>query len=140
MNIGHVLLTSTISPAHLRRVIGITVLILLVMLWLPAGQLEARSFAASPPPTLLHLERLSLEDGQPNNSGVAVPLHITPSFWQTSWFQGVLALLAVLVMAGGGLYSWRVFSIRAQSRLLEQTVAQRTAELRLAQVELTQQR
>ncbi len=115
LSIGAVPLTSTISPAHLRRVIGITVLILLVMLWLPAGRLEAQPPADSPSLTPLRFERLS-QNAEParfvnyrHDPAVLAQMHTTLSFWQTRWFQGALALLAVLVMVGG-LYSWRVLT------------------------------
>jgi PAS domain S-box-containing protein len=70
-------------------------------------------------------------DGIWNESGVAIPLQVTPPIWETWWFQAgsVLALLGIL--AAG--VSWRLTSIRAQNRRLEALVEQRTQELRQAQ-------
>lgn len=100
-----------------------TALILVVILWLPAARLEAQSPPDSPPPTPLCLC---------NETGAATPLPIILPFWQTWWFRSALALLALLAVGS----SWRMFSVKAQNRRLEQKVAQRTAELRLAQEEL----
>ncbi len=54
-------------------------------------------------------------------------MQIIPPFWQTWGFQIGLALLVVMLV--GGAYWWRVVSIKAQNRVLEQEVAERTHEL-----------
>jgi two-component system nitrate/nitrite sensor histidine kinase NarX len=129
------------------------------MFWLPAARLKAQSPAGFPPPTPLRFEHLSLEAGLSQNAvlawpgeqyvfrvkgsnidggwgetGAPLPVPISLSLWQTWWFGVALVLITALVL--GGLYLWRMVSLKAQNRLLEQVVAQRTAEMRLAQDEL----
>ena len=68
-----------------------------------------------------------------NNSGVwneqeaAVGLAITPPFWQTWWFLGLLGL-ALVGTAGVGI-RLRLNSVEARSRELEAQVVNRTREL-----------
>ena len=63
-----------------------------------------------------------------NDEGVAVYITVTPPFWETWWFRGIVVLVLVGSALGG--YRLRVRSLEARSRELERQVEQRTAELR----------
>ena len=62
-----------------------------------------------------------------NPTGRAMTLIISPPWWGTLWFR----LLGTAIIAGGLLvaYLWRVRHLKAQHRLLETVVAQRTQAL-----------
>ena len=73
-----------------------------------------------------------------NNAGkwsriIAIKLTITPPFWLTWWFK----LLVALSILGGsiGVYKIRIRTIKAQKRVLEKQVEERTMQL----VHLTQE-
>jgi signal transduction histidine kinase/streptogramin lyase len=70
----------------------------------------------------------SNNDGVWNEEGVALYITVTPPFWETWWFRG----LVFLALAGAitGAYRLRVRGIEARSRELERQVRLRTAELR----------
>jgi len=57
-----------------------------------------------------------------------VTVNIEPPYWDTGWFRIGIVLLAVAVIVGA--YYLRVGSIRRHNRVLEETVATRTGELR----------
>jgi nitrate/nitrite-specific signal transduction histidine kinase len=62
-----------------------------------------------------------------NEAGVSVAVTIVPPFWETWWFRGVVALVLVGGVIGG--YRWRVRSIEARNRELENEVEERTHAL-----------
>jgi signal transduction histidine kinase len=68
-----------------------------------------------------------------NNDGVWSPedstlrISITPPFWETWWFIGIIGLVLAIGAVGG--YRLRVRSVEARSRELERRVEQRTYEL-----------
>ena len=65
--------------------------------------------------------------GEWNSVGRAVTLTVLPPWWETWWFRGITVL--ALLAAAAGAYFWRVNGLRAESRRLEQLVADRTHEL-----------
>lgn len=78
----------------------------------------------------------SNSDGIWNETGVALAISITPAFWQTLWFRGLLAL--AIIGGSFGYLRMRVRTSEAQKQQLEVLVEQRTKELRETLVELTQ--
>lgn len=88
--------------------------------------------------------KASNNDGIWNMNPTKLKIVILPPWWQTWWFR----TLMVLLIGGGtiGFYTYRLYSARKQNRILEQRVAERTAELQEAntlleehQEEITQQ-
>jgi signal transduction histidine kinase len=71
--------------------------------------------------------KASNNDGVWNESGASVKIKVVPPLWESGWFQGGLALLAVGLSAWG--YRFRVRSVQAHSRALERQVADRTVQL-----------
>jgi len=66
-------------------------------------------------------------DGVWNESGVAVPIHVTPPFWETWWFS----VLAIGLLTGGtaSVYTLRLRSLNSQKEKLAILVAERTEEI-----------
>jgi signal transduction histidine kinase/ligand-binding sensor domain-containing protein len=71
--------------------------------------------------------KASNNDGTWNTVGTAIQIRITPPFWQTWWFIGIVCLVAGVGTIGG--YRLRVRDIEARNRELVKRVEQRTHEL-----------
>jgi serine phosphatase RsbU (regulator of sigma subunit) len=75
-------------------------------------------------------------DGVWNEKPAVLSIAILPPWWKTWWFR---VSLAIFVIGGSlGFYIWRVSSLKARQRDLEQKVNERTAELQKANLELTE--
>ncbi|MDD5755435.1 MAG: two-component regulator propeller domain-containing protein, partial [Methylococcales bacterium] len=62
-----------------------------------------------------------------NETGVSLPITITPAYWQTMWFRTlVISGLWILLMMG---YFWRVRRLKEIQENLEHEVEKRTEEL-----------
>ena len=72
-----------------------------------------------------------------SEEGASLALERLPFFWETKWFYGLLALF--FAFSGPSLYIYRVRRLKARQEVLEQTVAERTAQIREHEVELEQQ-
>jgi len=81
----------------------------------------------------------SNNDGVWNEEGVSLTIRITPPFWETVWFRGLVTALMLGSVFGG--IRWRFSTIKAQRRRLEVQVAERTRDLHVAkkQAEVAQQ-
>ena len=91
------------------------------------SQQPSVDFTGLPPGRYTLRVRGSNNDGVWSNSEIALPITITPPWWQTLWFQGGLGLLALGAVFGG--VRWRISRAEQRSRELEALVAQRTTEL-----------
>ncbi|MCJ7625045.1 MAG: histidine kinase, partial [Anaerolineaceae bacterium] len=69
----------------------------------------------------------SNNDGIWNKEGITLNVIIIPPFWATWWFRGIIAIFLLIGIVGG--YRWRVKSVEARSRNLEDQVRVRTIEL-----------
>jgi signal transduction histidine kinase/ligand-binding sensor domain-containing protein len=69
----------------------------------------------------------SNSDGVWNEEGTSLGLTITPPWWGTIWFRGLVLVVAVAGVYGA--YRWRVTSLEARSRELETQVAEQTSQL-----------
>jgi len=99
--------------------------------WQPRdSQHRSADFAGLPPGDYVFRVRGSNNDGVWSDQEVALEITITPPWWGTNWFR----LLVVLAIAGivFGTFQWRIRTMRLRTRELEETVSQRTAELRVA--------
>lgn len=63
-------------------------------------------------------------------------LNILPPWWKTFWARALLALAVLGALYGG--YAWRVHGMRANRRLLQRQVTERTAELSQAKLRAEQ--
>ncbi|NOT07474.1 MAG: hypothetical protein HOP28_04625 [Gemmatimonadales bacterium] len=102
--------------------------------WIELGTKREATYTNLDPGTYTLRVKASNNDGVWNDQGLALPIVITPRWWQTLWFR-VLAVvtLAGTLAAGVGL---RFRAIRSRNRELEQLVAERTREIRRQEVAL----
>jgi signal transduction histidine kinase/ligand-binding sensor domain-containing protein len=96
--------------------------------WVHAGTRRRADYPNLRPGEYIFRVKGSNNDGVWNEEGVAIRVTVTPPFWETWGFRGVVLLALVGGVLGG--YRLRVRSIEARSRQLEAQVEQRTAELR----------
>jgi diguanylate cyclase (GGDEF)-like protein len=79
---------------------------------------------------------LRLEVRATNNAGVwstepeSFAFTIPPRLWETTTFQAMMLFLVLVLIWIG--FNWRLRSLQKQQKMLEQTVAERTDELRVA--------
>src|SRR5262249_57170527 len=94
---------------------------------------DFRAFNALPPGD--YLLRVEGRDYAGNLSApLELPVSIVPAWWQRASARAAFAAAAVLILYG--LLRWRMRSVTAQRRRLEEEVAERTAELNTANARL----
>ncbi len=76
----------------------------------------------------------SNNDGIWNREGASLRIRVTPPFWGTWWFRGLLILAFAAVIVG--VYQVRTRAIRHRAKELETVVSKRTAELRQTNLDL----
>jgi signal transduction histidine kinase/ligand-binding sensor domain-containing protein len=102
--------------------------------WVEAGTRRHADYPDLKPGTYTFSVKASNNSGVWNEQGAAVRITITPPFWQTWWFVGLLGVGFLGVVAGS--VRLRLKGVEARRRELEQQVADRTAELSQANVAL----
>jgi PAS domain S-box-containing protein len=102
--------------------------------WVEAGTRNYASYTNLPGGEYTFRVRAANSDGVWNETGISLPLSVTPPFWQTWEFQVGLALgLAALVAVG---FRWRVRAVREQNVRLQAMVTEQQrveAELRASE-------
>jgi signal transduction histidine kinase len=95
--------------------------------WVYAGTRHYASYTNLRGGNYIFRVKAANNDGIWNQQATTLRIHITPPFWQTFWFWGIIGL----VIAGGafGGYRLRVRDIEARNRELVKRVEQRTHEL-----------
>lgn len=91
--------------------------------WVALGNGDAITFTdLDPGPYTLQVKG-SNNDGIWNEAGLALPIYVTPPFWQTWWFRilSIGSMLGVLY----GAYRVRLQSVTEQNRMLEQEIRER---------------
>jgi len=96
--------------------------------WVKSGNRRYATYTNLPGGEYIFRVKAANSDGIWNETGVAIPVFITPPIWQTWWFNGLLILVLGTLLAGG--FRWRLNSIREQNIQLEMEIAKRTSELR----------
>jgi PAS domain S-box-containing protein len=96
--------------------------------WIQAGNRRFATYTNLPGGQYVFRVKASNSDGIWNETGVAIPVFITPPVWQTWWFLSSLIVLAGALVAGG--FRLRLNAIREQNVYLETQVSERTSELR----------
>ena len=96
--------------------------------WIQADNRRYVTYTNLPGGSYVFQVKAANSDGVWNEAGAALPIIITPPFWQTWWFvaAAVITLGALITSA----YRWRMNSIREQNFNLEIEIAKRTTELR----------
>ncbi|MGE5375596.1 MAG: two-component regulator propeller domain-containing protein, partial [Bacteroidota bacterium] len=95
--------------------------------WIQVGNRRYATYTNLPGGQYVFRVKASNSDGTWNNTGIAVPVIITPPIWQTWWFIGLAIFVLGVAVAGG--FRWRLNAIREQNIRLETDVAERTGEL-----------
>ncbi|HUH97743.1 MAG TPA: two-component regulator propeller domain-containing protein [Anaerolineales bacterium] len=95
--------------------------------WVYAGTRRYASYTNLPGGDYAFRVKASNNDGIWNETGTTLQIHITPPFWQTWWFMGIIGLTLISGAVGG--YRLRVRDVEARNRALAQRVEQRTHEL-----------
>jgi signal transduction histidine kinase/streptogramin lyase len=95
--------------------------------WVYAGTRRYASYTNLPGGDYIFRVKASNNDGVWNTEGTAIRIHVTPPFWQTWWFLGMVGLTVISGAVGG--YRLRVNAIEARNRELTLRVEQRTHEL-----------
>jgi signal transduction histidine kinase/streptogramin lyase len=95
--------------------------------WVYAGTRRYASYTNLGGGNYVFRVKASNNDGVWNSEGTSITIHITPPFWQTWWFIGMVCLVAGAGSYGG--YRLRVRDVEARSRELAKRVEQRTHEL-----------
>lgn len=91
--------------------------------WIDLGTKHELVFPNLPQGTYtLHIKG-SNNDEVWNESGLSIPIVVTPPFWETSWFR-VLTLIGIGGVLWGG-YLIRTYSIRASNKRLQAEVHER---------------
>ena len=81
--------------------------------------------------------RAANADGTWNEQGLALPLHVTPAPWKSTWAYGLYLLAAIAAIAAAARVQRRKAALEAEYRKrLELEVQQRTLELGLRNSEL----
>ncbi|MCH8523031.1 MAG: hypothetical protein LAT52_00615 [Balneolales bacterium] len=104
--------------------------------WIKTGNRSQVSYSAIPPGNYTFRVRATNSDGVWSTHEVALPIVISPPFWQTSSFY--LLSLVFLALSIYGTIQWRTAAIADRNKLLEAEVSNRTRELARNQQELTE--
>ena len=102
--------------------------------WIQAGNHRYATFTNLPGGEYVFRVKASNSDGIWNETGAAIPIVITPPFWQTWWFIGSVIVGLGMLVAGG--FRFRLNAIREQNILLENQISDRTFELRVINSQL----
>lgn len=95
--------------------------------WIQAGSRHYASYTNLPGGEYVFRVKGSNNDGVWNETGIAIPISVTPPFWQTWWFGTIgVVLLAGVITLG---FQQRVRAVKENARKLESLVEQRTSEL-----------
>ncbi|MEJ5225321.1 MAG: diguanylate cyclase, partial [Anaerolineales bacterium] len=104
--------------------------------WSPPRTVNHATYTNLSPGTYTFLVRAANHDGVWSETPARLEIEIRPPWWGTWWFRLGSILLVIGLIAGG--VQWRIHSIRAKNRELEQRVNERTRELQNAQQQLQQ--
>jgi signal transduction histidine kinase/ligand-binding sensor domain-containing protein len=95
--------------------------------WNYAGKKRTATYTNLNPGTYTFKVKGSNNDGVWNETGTSVKIIITPPFWLTWWFVGVMIVL--IAGSGVGFYRFRMNIIKKQKILLELKVKEQTIQL-----------
>lgn len=70
-----------------------------------------------------------------NDKPQRMPIVVTPPWWQTMWAMVIFGIVALLIVFF--IFRWRTYALHKRSRMLYQSVQDKTIELQLANEQLT---
>ncbi|MFQ5571912.1 MAG: two-component regulator propeller domain-containing protein [Rhodothermales bacterium] len=83
--------------------------------WIDAGTRRFATYSNVPPGRYTLQVDVIQAEGAPDVEHLALPLIITPAFWQTWWFRGLVVLLAAVLLAAA--YRYRVQRLLEMERM-----------------------
>ncbi|HEY2727466.1 MAG TPA: histidine kinase dimerization/phospho-acceptor domain-containing protein, partial [Parafilimonas sp.] len=95
--------------------------------WIEAGTKRTATYTNLDPGKYVFKVKGLNNEGQWSSNITSVKLIVTPPFWLTWWFKLLTAV--AIVSACIGFYRYRINTIKAQKKVLENQVQQRTQEL-----------
>jgi signal transduction histidine kinase/ligand-binding sensor domain-containing protein/DNA-binding NarL/FixJ family response regulator len=102
--------------------------------WNEVGPRRFANYTGVPPGDYTFRVKGTNGDGAWNEAGTSLAVTITPPFWQTWWFRGVLALAVIGAVFGS--FGLRMRVVQSQKRHLEVQVAERTSQLNCTLLDL----
>ena len=106
--------------------------------WVAAGTRRHADYPDLKPGTYTFRVKASNNSGVWNEQGAAVRITISPPFWQTWWFLGLVGVVLAGGVAGG--VRLRLKGAEARSRDLERQVSERTGALEQKTLEIERRR
>jgi len=92
--------------------------------WIEAGNRREALYSKIPPGEYTFKVIASNSDGVWNDKGASIAIIVTPPFWQTNWFYGVVGL--IFLTSGPAIYYYRVNQLKKenerQKRFTEQLI------------------
>lgn len=104
--------------------------------WSDVGTRREVHYSHLPPGTYVFEVSAAKPDGVWGEASARLAVIVEPFFYQTTWFRALSAAMMLAVALGG--YSLRVRRLKAEERRLSRMVAERTADLRVANERLEQ--
>jgi diguanylate cyclase (GGDEF)-like protein len=104
--------------------------------WADAGTSRRVHYSHLPPGTYEFRVTAGNSEGVWGTNGASLTVEVDPHFYQSRWFL-VASVLTLLAFVAGG-YSLRIRALKAQERRLTTLVAERTADLEVANERLHQ--
>jgi ligand-binding sensor domain-containing protein/serine phosphatase RsbU (regulator of sigma subunit) len=98
--------------------------------WSPVSNKNEITFSNIPPGTYTFMVRSCNNDGVWNKEPATFAFSITPPFWRTSWFRGLVAIVIILCILLT--IRFREKKLRKEKLVLEERVNERTGELKEA--------
>ncbi len=103
--------------------------------WVDAGSRRVAYYTNIPPGRYTFRVTARNHDGEWNQAGVALPMHLEPRFYQTYWFSALTVV--VLIAAGAGAYAQRTRVLRQRTAARLRALEEREQELALRVEERT---
>ena len=103
--------------------------------WIYSGTRRYVSYTNLDPGRYTLRVKGSNNDGVWNETGLEIPIVITPPFWRTWWFEG--AAVSLLLVLAGLSHRLRIRVIRKQNEFLEDRIESRTRELNVMNSQLS---
>ena len=104
--------------------------------WSPWSGMRNATYANLPPDHYC-FELLSRDASGNVSEALKYDFEIRKAFWQTWWFRITIALLFLVLLYA--VYAWRTMALRKRQKMLEQTVEERTEEIKKQKEEIEHQ-
>ena len=102
--------------------------------WVHNGNFRRATYTNLPPGRYVFKARATNSDGVWNKKGVSLTIVISPPFWRTWWFY--LLCLASFALFIYSVHAVRVAALRKRSKILKKLVAEKTKQLKAANMKL----